>query len=145
MNWKGHLTVGFFTAIGITAVIKPGLVETGLLVLLCAFSALLPDIDHDMSKGRKIVDSMALVIPFALGWSATNNFIASAGPAFLFFGIYTVLFRVFKPKHRGITHTGIATIIFASVIYLLYGPVAGLYAGAGYLSHLIADKHLRIV
>jgi membrane-bound metal-dependent hydrolase YbcI (DUF457 family) len=60
-------------------------------------------------------------------------------------GAYFVLFTIFKPRHRGITHTLVAGGVFSVLIFLLAGTLAGIVAGVGYLSHLVADSHVKMI
>jgi membrane-bound metal-dependent hydrolase YbcI (DUF457 family) len=60
-------------------------------------------------------------------------------------GVYFLFFRFFKPAHRGITHTIVATGIFGLIIYSMLDFDFALVAVGGYLSHLGADMHIKII
>jgi len=156
MKWKAHAFIG----VVLTAAVLYFLVthDAVLLAVLSAFgglSALLPDLDHESGKGRKVLD-MAYVI-FALLISYIGECGGSAclpGPdaivniAVLFFilvGAYFVIFILLKPRHRGITHTILAGVAFAILAYMAAGTGAAIAGFVGYFSHLLADRQLKIV
>lgn len=126
-----------------------------LIVIFGAFSALVPDLDHDSSKGRKLLDACVIVFAFlggylwACGGIACIPDVSAVLPmiilSLLIIGIYFVLFTLFKPKHRGITHTIAACVAFAILLYLLLGLRLAMAGSLGYFSHLIADNHVKLV
>lgn len=159
MNWKSHTLIAFFLSLAIfyfvfsirEAVQIPQLL---FLSIFSALSALVPDLDHDLSKGRKLLD--AVVIVFAFGIAAYFYFFNSAsgipssffGPPMIFFaipGFYFIAFKILKPRHRGATHTIVLCFAFSVLVYLIAGlqlAVAGLI---GYFSHLLVDKEIKLL
>ncbi|MEW6722924.1 MAG: metal-dependent hydrolase [Candidatus Micrarchaeota archaeon] len=156
MQWRAHLIIGAVLAALVFWFL--GAREPVPLALASGFGALcalVPDLDHDSSKGRKMLDSA--VIAFALlavylGGCGGDACVPDAGQivpmAVLFFaivGAYFVLFRVFKPRHRGITHTIFACAVFGTFLFFLLGERLALAGILGYFSHLVADNHVKLV
>ena len=107
MNWKAHMFIGFifFILIG-HFFLNLSLFNLFFLSIISSFSALLPDLDHPISKSRELLNKL---IPFVLlvvfyiyfGGNLYNTILSSL----IFLGVYFVLFTFFKPRHRGITHS----------------------------------------
>jgi len=60
--------------------------------------------------------------------------------------IAVILFvLLLKPRHRGVTHSLLALLVFSAVVFALTRsqPLA-IYGGAAFLSHLIADAELKL-
>jgi membrane-bound metal-dependent hydrolase YbcI (DUF457 family) len=118
-------------------------------------AALVPDLDLDGTKGRSILDivfaAFALYMVYFSGCGGRICIPAiSALPSmaimfFAFVGAYFVLFRFFKPRHRGITHTLVACLVFGALVYLFTGLQLAIAGGIGYLSHLVADQQIKII
>ena len=155
MNYPEHLFIGIVVAIPLLVYFNT-LNLTALAV--AAFGALAPDIDHNKSKIFAIV-SLALLIAVSL---LSYPFFSSRFTAFAFFnskinvfavalslllgGAAVYIFRIAKPRHRGITHTFLAASVFAALIYLLTSQVGiSIIALATYSSHLFADGVIKIV
>ncbi len=137
MNWKAHVVIGMIIS-AIFFYFLFGVKDEILLAQLIGISglaALVPDLDHEMSKGKKILD--IIIIAFAALVALPSQSIL------LFLGIvgaYFLLYKLLKPKHRGITHTVIACILFSVLIYFLAGINAGVASFLGYFSHLLLDR-----
>jgi membrane-bound metal-dependent hydrolase YbcI (DUF457 family) len=156
MDWKAHTALGavFAFAAAYVAEVRD-FPELIFLAFFGALSALLPDLDHESSKGKKILDSMMVVfaLVFAYMYSCAGNLCVPgpedvSGFAIVFLtimGVYFVFFRFFKPRHRGITHTLAACSVFGVLVYFVAGFVPALAGFAGYLSHLVADRHIRLI
>lgn len=54
------------------------------------------------------------------------------------FGILSRLFR-FLAGHRGIFHSVFAAVLFAAIVWVLFGPTYGTALFVGYASHLLID------
>jgi membrane-bound metal-dependent hydrolase YbcI (DUF457 family) len=130
----------------------------GLAVLSAfgALSALAPDLDHESSKGKKMLDMalilLAAVIAIASGCGGNiciPSSISGLGSIVIMFlvivGAYFITFILFKPRHRGITHTLAACLVFGILVFLIAGPRLALAGFIGYLSHLIADGIVKIL
>ncbi|MFH0738125.1 MAG: metal-dependent hydrolase [Candidatus Micrarchaeota archaeon] len=158
MDWRSHAFIGavFALAAGFALGVHDifGLIFVAVFGALCA---LVPDLDHDSSKGRQWLDIAAvgfsIMIVYSSGCGDGAGFcvpgldeLRGMIVAFLALcGIYFLFFRFFKPKHRGITHTLAACLVFGVLVYVFTGfqlAVIGLFA---YFSHLFADQHIKAV
>ncbi|MFN7990801.1 MAG: metal-dependent hydrolase [Candidatus Micrarchaeia archaeon] len=156
MRWRAHLLVGAVLVFCVSYL--AGGRDPLSLALLSAFGALCalaPDLDHESSKGRKLLDAAVIAFAFlsayiwSCGGAACLPSIAKLLPALIIFlavlGCYLIIFRLFKPKHRGITHTIAANIVFAAALYVVFGEAIAAAGAVGYFSHLLADQHIRLV
>ncbi len=156
MRWRSHVLIG--AALSFAVIYLLGQHDAAALAMLAAFgafSALVPDLDHDSSKGRKLLD--AAVIAFALFavylWDCLGVIcLPSAAkilPSLMLFlaivGGYFIAFRIFKPRHRGITHTLAANAAFGIVLWVVFGDLIAIAGTVGYFSHLLADQHVKLV
>ncbi|HSB46974.1 MAG TPA: metal-dependent hydrolase [Candidatus Bilamarchaeum sp.] len=156
MDWKAHTVVGAVFALAAVYVFEvrafPELVFFAFFGALCA---LVPDLDIETSKGRQMLDFAMLLFALCIGYlyacrgsmclPALESLSLIGTVFFLILGAYFFLFRVFKPRHRGITHTLAACCVFAAIVYVAGGLLPALAGFAGYLSHLVADRHLKLV
>lgn len=156
MDWRSHMLIGGGSALaGLYLVGSRDIMELIVLTVFGALSALIPDLDHDASKGRRLLDLVFIIFAFSIGYSTVcgTKICIPEMPAILvgiltflaLVGLYFIIFRFFKPRHRGITHTLIACLLFGGAIYLLAGLAFAIAGLAGYLSHLLADKHIKVV
>ncbi|MFH1520036.1 MAG: metal-dependent hydrolase [Candidatus Micrarchaeota archaeon] len=152
MNWRSHAIIGAICAVLVLyALGTREIVEFGLIAILGALSALAPDLDHDMSKGRKILDVGVVIFSLAILYLSTckGTFCVPTFSMFIIWlgilGVYFLLFRFFKPHHRGITHTIVAAVVFGVILYLLLDLKFALVGLVGYLSHLLADKVIKLI
>ncbi|MFH1786017.1 MAG: metal-dependent hydrolase [Candidatus Micrarchaeota archaeon] len=152
MNWRSHAIIGAIcSAIAVYLLGITNLFEILGFAIFGGLAALAPDLDHDMSKGRKLLDiGFILTSFFVLYWSGCHNKVCI--PEISLFvvwlavlGGYFLLFRLFKPKHRGITHTIVATLVFGVLLYLVLDWRFALVGLIGYLSHLFADKMIKFI
>ena len=108
-------------------------------------AALLPDIDHPKSKGTQLLNMFVFVICLFLSISYFTNIFYIAGSTIILYILYILLYTLFKPRHRGITHSffalGVITVI--SLFYLKFPYL--LFIPLGYLSHLFADGVLKVI
>ena len=153
MNWRSHALIGailVLLAIYFLMGVRD-IVQLAYLSALGALCALAPDLDHESSKGRKIADATAVILALWIAYDSTcggriclPNILAMALTILIVLGAYFVLFTLLKPRHRGITHTLVACLVFAILIYLLAGPLAAICGAVGYFSHLLADGLIKI-
>ncbi len=144
MRGKTHATVAATLGLGLSLALQsPG---NGWLVgtALAGLGGLLPDIDEPKSTiGHS---------PRILARGATNK--SRRGSLFrvltrvlgeLLTGLVQALATVIRELtgHRGATHWLLAALIVALPAIAFLGPHAGLYLGAGYLSHLALDMLTR--
>jgi len=157
MNWRSHAFIGFTaSAIALFFIFKvDNIFSMMILALFGLISALVPDLDHNDSKGKQILDAgiVAIVTSSLLFSSCGSQFcIPTIGSfqsmiisALAIFGAYFLLFLFFKPTHRGITHTVAACSVYSVLIYMVLGLDFAFAGFIGYFSHLAADTHIRIV
>ncbi len=156
MNWRSHAVIG--VAFALIALLIYGTRDIFSLVILGVIgglSALAPDLDHDASKGRQLLD--VSFISFALLSAimsecgrdvclpTAEQLSQMATVFFAMVGMYFVFFKFLKPEHRGITHTILATAVFGVLMYLFAGMEVAIAGFAGYFSHLVADRHIELV
>jgi inner membrane protein len=129
MTWRTHALVG----IGSLWLLEPvphaigngdGVSNVGLLAVVAAFGALLPDLDAQQSRIRHLSPGWGIE-PFAL-------------PSLL-------LHRAFG--HRGLLHSGLGlalfTVLFALPLAFWWGWQPSVALVLGYASHLAADACTR--
>ncbi|MBU0590976.1 metal-dependent hydrolase [Candidatus Micrarchaeota archaeon] len=156
MNWKSHALIGAILAFVLFYLLgSRDMLELIIIIFFGAISALVPDLDHDTSKGKKILDLVFISIVFFVlyfsqcGKSFCIPSLGAIGQLIIFFfaflGVYFLFFRFFKPKHRGITHTLVSCFVFSVLIYLIAGWIMALASLTGYLSHLLADQHIKVI
>jgi len=158
MDWRSHALIGgvFALASGYVLGVQ-GIFELIFITIFGALCALVPDLDHDSSKGRQWLDIAAvgfsLMMVYRSGCGDALGFcipgldeIRGMAIAFLALcGIYFLFFRFFKPKHRGITHTLVACLVFGVLIYVFTGFQLAMIGLVAYFSHLFADQHIKAV
>ena len=70
MNWKSHCLIAFFLSLSFSILLLSPRCgptsSTSRSFNFSALSALVPDLDHDISKGRKLLDIVAIVLALAL-------------------------------------------------------------------------------
>lgn len=156
MDWRSHAFIGAVFALAAGILLgRDGLIQLGFITIFGALCALVPDLDHDASKGRQWLDIAAVGFSFMMIYSSgcSTDFcipgldeLKTMAMAFLaLIGVYFLFFRFFKPKHRGITHTLFATIVFGILIYIFDGLTLGLIGMTAYFSHMIADQHIKLI
>ena len=157
MNWKEHLVIGMlFTALFFLFIDRsPSTFQLVLLLFCGGMSALVPDLDHKESMGKSVLDVGFVVAAAFFSYSSrcTTDFcvpgIEILGIMVMSFlamlGAYFLFFRFLKPRHRGITHTLLFTVVYALLFFLLFGKNFAIAAFLGYFSHLIADQEIKLV
>ena len=109
--------------------------------------------DHDISKGRKLLDIVAIVLALALAAYFYFFNSASFGSGFsgslivflAIIGAYFIAFKILKPSHRGITHSIVLCFAFSVLVYLIAGFQLAVAGFVGYFSHLLADKEMKVL
>jgi len=155
MEWRAHLLIGSFLTLAAFLIIGSDAITLSSVAIFGGLSALVPDRDHDSSKGRKWLDVAFVGFAFmAVYGSACGAQVCIPGLSdirglvvtFLAMaGAYFLLFRFLKPKHRGITHTVAACFAFGILLFFMTGRTLALAGTLGYASHLIADQHIKII
>jgi membrane-bound metal-dependent hydrolase YbcI (DUF457 family) len=156
VRWQAHVAVAVVlivlasAAFGFPAPVSVSL-PFAMLVLACAVSSMVPDLDHERSKGSRSLFIFLCLAAVVLAASAT---LTSISPDAVFnFAIYSLaqigalflIIKVLRPKHRGITHSLSALVLFASVVFLISrSPQVTFACFLGYLSHLLADFEIKL-
>ncbi len=156
MRWRSHILIGAVLVFAVLFLLgQSSGIGIWFLTAFGALSALVPDLDHDSSKGRKLLDTFIIV--FALlavyVWECGGGLCipapASLLPSMILFlaiiGGYFIAFRIFKPRHRGITHTLAANAVFGIALYVIFGDLIAVAGTVGYFSHLLADQHVKLI
>src|SRR3989338_6045805 len=140
MDWRSHALIGIVATAIVLFFMGLRLESIVLLAIFAGFSALLPDIDHQMSKIRAISDRAFPI--FALVYSynlcSSCNILETAKNALLLVGVYFLVVTFLKPKHRGITHSILFVLIYGATLFLLFNINIAIAGAVGYASHLLA-------
>lgn len=151
MNWFAHFAIGFLLSALIFHFLGTNPYELAILSIFAGASALLPDLDHTNSKARQMLDKVIIFIAAIFTYLfhcsnysciLTENF---ALRIFAFAGAYFLVFTYFKPEHRGITHSLLLCVFFALLVYFILGTSFAIAGALGYLSHLLADKEIKLI
>jgi len=145
MNWKAHFILGFFLFLIPFYFFNIPLFPLFLLSLFAGLSSLLPDLDHDMAKARKLLNKLFPIIIFLILFTYSSNLEYSLFNSLIITALYFLFFTFLKPKHRGITHTILVAILYSLILYFILGELFA-YAGfIGYFSHLLGDKKIKFL
>ncbi|MDD5172163.1 MAG: metal-dependent hydrolase [Candidatus ainarchaeum sp.] len=156
MDWKSHAVIGAVASLAAAYLLGVhDILGLGFFLVFGGLAALVPDLDHDASKGRQILDMVAI------GFAGSTAYMSGCGNGLCIppiekisgmvtallamVGIYFLFFKFFKPKHRGITHTLVATAVFGAILSFLTGFTVAIVGAVGYFSHLVADQHIKLV
>lgn len=146
MDWKTHIAVGVILAGAAFYLFSLDPMMVILLSLFSGFSALLPDIDHKMSKIRSITDK--LFILFAVIYSyvscSTCRVAEIAKDSLVLTGIYFLILTFLSPRHRGITHSIFFVLMYGGILYFLFNFNLALAGMIGYVSHLLIDREIKL-
>jgi membrane-bound metal-dependent hydrolase YbcI (DUF457 family) len=156
MDWRSHALIGAVSAPLVLFLLGThGLIALGAGALMGALAALAPDLDHSLSKGRQILDLCVIIAAVLLAYlSGCGNSVCIPALAALqsmmitvlaLLGAYFLLFTLFKPRHRGITHSLAACAAFGVLAYLVFGLNLAIAGLVGYASHLLADNEIKII
>jgi len=154
MNWRPHFIIGAFSAAVLALILQNDIFVIFLAAVIGGISALAPDIDHDSSKIRKTADLTVPVFGIFFALSSTcyadadciiTNFRTIIISALAITGLYTIIITYLKPRHRGIVHTLLFAGIFFFLLFLISSLQFALFGFVGYVSHLVADKHVRLI
>lgn len=150
MDWKSHLFFG--AALGAAIAHFALHSEAQALILFAAISgasALLPDLDTEKSKASQIVGTVAAaLLLIAAAWLALAD-----GRGIAEFALYALallaaafaLAKILRPRHRGMTHGLLFFFAVCAVAYALLGGFFALAFAAGYFSHLLADRCIKLI
>ncbi|MDD5340448.1 MAG: metal-dependent hydrolase [Candidatus ainarchaeum sp.] len=156
MDWRSHALIGAVSAPVLLFILGThGLVELAAVAVMGAFAALVPDLDHQASKGRQVLDTCAIAAAFLVVYMSgcgtsiciptLSAMQSMAVLSLAMLGAYFVFFTLFKPAHRGITHSLAACVAFATLAYFMFGTALAIAGLIGYASHLLADKEIKAI
>jgi len=154
MNWRPHFVIGALAAALLALVLQSDIFVIFLASIVGGLSALAPDIDHDSSKIRQAADITVPVfgVFFALSSTCYADFQCIASDwrtiiisALAITGLYTIVITYLKPRHRGITHTLVFAAVYFALLYAVANLSFALFGLAGYVSHLLADRHVKLI
>ena len=123
--------------------------ELALFVAISAAASLLPDLDMRRSKASKLLFLAALLAAlWASGWiffaSGLNFYLALLSFCALLLFVAAVDF-LFRPPHRGVMHSLLFLAALWLAAFLSFGSFFASALAAGYLSHLVADRCIKII
>jgi membrane-bound metal-dependent hydrolase YbcI (DUF457 family) len=160
MNYTAHVIGGLFLGIFAFGILNYGiilslnldlLVNLAIFLLFVFIGATLPDTDCGNSRPTKIMFTLLLIaLPLAFYLKIGLIGIAYGIGAFI---IACIIYKIFKPPHRGFTHSILFMLIIATGIFILTNndwnipeipeSLVSNYAFLGYifgnLSHLLLD------
>ncbi len=140
MNHLGHMIVGLIVALIVMIVFGSFSFSLAGIALL---GAILPDIDLKQSKASQIVEPIAIIglTLFLHGFFSSYSLLVSwvASLVVSLIATYIVL-KILRRKHRGITHSFGAAILFSAFGLLTLGIIGGLVGLVSYGSHLVVDR-----
>lgn len=142
MNHEGHWVVGCIAAVIAMLLLHVFSLE---LVALALLAAILPDIDLRHSTASKIVVPIAAIAlaVFIHNFITIENIslIASWLVALILAVVLLALFLLpLRKKHRGVTHSWKAAIVFGIAAGIFLGITGAAVGFVSYASHLIVDK-----
>lgn len=126
-------------------------------VLFCSLfiavaSSLAPDIDCKESKISRLVGFVAfssipmfsLATAFSLGGAFSVSVFATY--AIVGFVVYFIAAYFLRRKHRGITHSLLALVLYSAGVFAISSSLSFFAASfVGYGSHLLADWEIKLV
>lgn len=147
MNWKAHIVI----ALVLGAVVSYFFFPNGIaaFTVVAGIAGLMPDLDIRNSKGSKIT----YLIAIALVLLAAYHLSFAAGKGWQEFLVYFVVIAavlamadvLLRPRHRGIMHGILFLLALSVACYLLFGELIAAAVFAGYFSHLLADRCIKLV
>ncbi|MBS3067098.1 metal-dependent hydrolase [Candidatus Micrarchaeota archaeon] len=147
MDWRSHAIIGTLLAALALYLMNVKFESIIFLSIFAGFSALLPDIDHKMSKIRSIADKSFVLFALVYSYNSCSNcqLLEIGKTAILLIGIYFLIITFLRPRHRGITHSLFFVVIYGAILYLLFNFNLAIAGIIGYASHLIADKEIKLI
>lgn len=152
-GYQDHLLIGSLLSAVLITVLSSVLTFTPGFIVLTTFvimiGSVFPDVDHREAKIHRLLRAFLVVVSGmgaaflaypALPWMAVAGLLTGSG--------VWLLFEAIKPRHRDITHTLRAGLVFGTLIgaisLLGFGSVMpGVFGFVAYLSHLLLDGTLR--
>ena len=156
MQWKSHAIIAFVSATAVFYFLTDvDLIRLIMLGIFAAMSALIPDMDLPQSKARSISDMIVVAVAAVFSYLSSCNWgfcIPGLNQiekivilALVVIGIYFLAMKFIMPRHRGFTHSLVSCLGFSVLVFLVAGMQFAIAGLVGYLSHLIADKEIKIL
>ncbi|MFA5076864.1 MAG: metal-dependent hydrolase [Candidatus Micrarchaeia archaeon] len=149
MRWLAHFVIGAAVAGILFYLLGSSSYAIMIYSFFAGMCALVPDIDYSGSKARKALDAFVMMSAFLLVYlahcgSAECVFSLDFIARFLaLIGLYFLVMMLFR--HRGVMHSLLAAGIISFAVFLILGFGFGIAALLGYLSHLLADRELKLL
>lgn len=148
MNWPAHLIASLAAALALAFFLQ--IPFTPALVAIAILAGIAADVDNSESKAFKLFAAIVFAAVFVLSrqfFSLQPKLEEFAIPAAIISAFAAIgLIFIFKPKHRGITHSFLAAAIFAVIIFALLNDLKlAAIAFACYSTHLLLDLEFKIV
>jgi len=121
-----------------------------VVLSVVVLGALAPDVDHRRAKLFKAVMAAVFVASLVLFASVLQTLFGVQQPLNWLYALAaalaaTLLVFLLKPRHRGVTHSLLALAAFALAVYVLTQSTDyAFFGGLAYLTHLAADKELKL-
>ena len=156
MQWKSHAIIAFVSAIAVFYFLTDvDLIRLILLGIFAAMSALIPDMDLPQSKARSVSDMIVVAIAVVFSYLSScnwgfcipgiNQIGKTAFLALVNIGIYFIAMMFIMPRHRGFTHSLVSCLGFSVLVFLAAGIQFAIAGLVGYLTHLIADREVKLL
>ena len=147
MDWKAHIAI----AAALGAAVAYFLFPSGIILFaaISAVAGLVPDLDLRKSKGSRLLYAAAIALAGAGAYA--NSFAVGAGwqEFLIYFAVIVIVLGavdiLIRPRHRGIMHGILFMLLFCAACYFLFGFLIASAVLAGYFSHLLADKCIKLV
>ncbi len=141
MNHLGHMIVGLI--IGIIAMLVLNIFSLALIGVIL-LGSLLPDVDLKQSKVSRIIEPIAILAITIILQKIASEFLSTITSwiisLLLAFVIVWLVLKPLRKKHRGITHSFKAAVVYAIAMVLLAGIPTGIVGLLSYSSHLVVDR-----
>lgn len=147
MDWKAHVAIAVLLGAAVAYFLFPN--DIVLFSAMAGAGGLLPDLDLRKSKGSQML--YAAAIAFAVLAAYVNSFAVGKGwrEFLLCFAAIAAVLAVadilVRPRHRGVMHSVLFLLLVSAACFLLFGAMVALAVFAGFLSHLLADKCIKLV
>jgi len=156
MQWKSHAIIAFAFATAVFYFLTDvDLIRLIMLGIFAAMSALIPDMDLPQSKARSVSDVIVVALAAVFSYLSScnwgfcipglNQIWKIAFLALILLGLYFLAMKFIMPRHRGFTHSLVSCLGFSILVFLAAGMQFAIAGLVGYLSHLIADREIKLV
>ena len=146
MDWKAHIAIAALAGAAVSYFFFPS--QILLFTLISAAAGLLPDLDIRNSRGSQIAYALAIALVLLAAYQL--SFAAGKGwqEFLLYFAAIAAVLAVadflIRPRHRGVMHGLLFLLALSAACWLLFGALAASAVFAGYFSHLLADRCIKL-